>query len=113
MTKCQGVSGGAATDYAGIAHSVGPRAELSRRRGDSGWPHVGSATHADGGGNVPASDLFVLALVVMCIAVVALAAVQSRQKAKIGPKESTPIDREDPASASPDAAGMTVPGPWS
>jgi hypothetical protein len=23
VTKCQGVSGGAATDYAGIAHSVG------------------------------------------------------------------------------------------
>ena len=35
----------------------------------------------------------VLALVVMCIAVVALAAVQSRQKAKVEPKESMPIDQ--------------------
>ena len=50
-----------------------------------------------------ASELFVLALVVMCIAVVALAAVQSRHEAKAEPKETMPIDREDQASASPDA----------
>ena len=62
---------------------------------------------------MPASDLFVLALVVICIAVVALAAVHSRRQPKVGPKESVPIDREDQASASPNAAGMTVPGPWS
>ena len=62
---------------------------------------------------MPASDLFVLALVVICIAVVALAAVHSRRKPRVGPKESMPIDREDQASGPPDAAGMTVPGPWS
>ena len=62
---------------------------------------------------MPASDLFVLALVVMCIAVVALAAVQSRHEAKAKPKEALPIDREDQASASPDAEKMMLPGPWS
>jgi hypothetical protein len=62
---------------------------------------------------VPASDLFVLAIVVMCVVVVARAAVHSRHKTKAGPEESMPIDREEQGSASPDAAGMTVPGPWS
>ena len=50
---------------------------------------------------MPVSDLFVLALVVICVAVVALAAVHSRRQPKVGPGESMPIDREDPASGSP------------
>jgi hypothetical protein len=48
---------------------------------------------------VPASDLFVLAVVVMCIAVVALAAVQSRRKTRVEPMETmpivSPIDRDE------------------
>jgi hypothetical protein len=61
---------------------------------------------------VPASDLFVLALVVMCIVVVGLVAVQSRHGAKVKTRETLPMDREDQGSASPDPAEMTLPGPW-
>jgi hypothetical protein len=62
---------------------------------------------------VPTSDLFVLALVVLCIVVVTLVAVQSRHDAKCKPKEALPIDREDQASPSPDGEGMRLPGSWS
>jgi hypothetical protein len=61
---------------------------------------------------VPASDLFVMALVVMCIAVVALVAVHSRHGAKVKAKDTLPIDQEDQISAAADRARMTLPGPW-
>jgi hypothetical protein len=62
---------------------------------------------------VPTSDLFVLAVVVLCIVVVTLVAVQSHHDAKRKLKETSPSDREDQVSASPDGEGMRLPGSWS
>jgi hypothetical protein len=60
---------------------------------------------------VPASDLIVLALVVWCIAVVALAAFQSRDKTRFQVPKTTLVDLEGSRIASDEATtGVLVEG---
>jgi hypothetical protein len=55
---------------------------------------------------MPASDLFVLALVVLCIAIVAVAALRSRETTKVPSSETTSVDLEGSRIGSDNATTM-------